>query len=182
MSLAKRLSFFAGILLSPFSCSSWGQSSGELPENIYCQDPSFHRKVRGMLNLSIPPVDVEELKQIQNEVYIFDAREKEEYDVSHIPGAVYIGYKDIDWSVLENIRSDATIVVYCSIGYRSEKIAEKIQQKGFSNVKNLFGSIFEWGNRGYPLEGKNGESTKEMHTYNKNWSKWVLNDALVKIW
>ncbi len=182
MSFFKQLSFLAGLILSPFSCSSWGQSSVQLPADVSCKDPAFHEKVRSMLSLSVPVIDAEELLPIKDEVYIFDAREKEEYQLSHIPGAKYIGYNSIDWSVLENVPKEADIVVYCSIGYRSEKVAEKIRDKGFDKVKNLYGSIFEWANRGYELEDKNGQSTKSIHTYNKKWSKWVRNDALVKIW
>ena len=182
MSILKRFTFLISILLSPFSCSSWGQSPKTLPDHVRCEDPLFHEKVLQTVNLSIPVMDVEELNNIQDEVYIFDAREKEEYEVSHIPGARYLGYQSVDWNALGMVPSDAKIVVYCSIGYRSEKIGEQLKNKGFTNVHNLYGSIFEWANRGYGLEGKDGHPTNRIHTYNKNWSKWMLNDALVKIW
>jgi len=182
MALLKRLAFLLSVLFSPFSCSSWGQSSKELPAEVRCQDPTFHEKVLQTLSLTIPVMDVAELHNFQNEVYIFDAREKEEYEVSHIPGARYIGYRSMDWNALEGVPQDATIVVYCSIGYRSEKIGEQLKAKGFANVHNLYGSIFEWANRGYRLVEKSDRPTTNIHTYNKNWSKWVVNDGLMKIW
>ena len=44
-----------------------------------------------------------------------------------------------------------TIVLYCSIGYRSEKIGEKLVEMGYGHVFNLYGGIFEWVNRDLPV-------------------------------
>jgi hypothetical protein len=94
---------------------------------------------------------------------------------------VHVGYEDFDISKMDVLDKDKTIVVYCSIGYRSEKIGEKLKDKGFSMVYNLYGSIFEWGNLGLPLEDKSGVSTKNIHTYNAKWARWVMNNELKKI-
>lgn len=76
---------------------------------------------------------------------------------------------------------DKKIVVYCSIGYRSEKIAERIQAMGYE-VSNLYGSIFEWVNQGNQIVDNTGKETKELHTYNRKWSKWVEPDSVQKTW
>jgi rhodanese-related sulfurtransferase len=147
----------------------------------YCNDPKFEDKVSSVLSFSVPVVSVTDLDNMDDDVYILDAREPEEYDVSHIPGAQYIGYDKPDWSVLDDIPSDGKIVLYCSVGYRSEKLGEKVQEKGFSNVYNLYGSIFEWANEGLPLVDKNGENTKAVHTWNKRWSQWVTHPSVEKV-
>ena len=122
------------------------------------------------------------MRNIQNEVYIFDAREEEEYLTSHIKGARYLGYKKFDEQKLAGVPKNAKVVVYCSVGYRSEKIGERLQKMGFTDVSNLYGSIFEWVNRGYPVVGQNGEPTRRIHTYNAKWSQWVDNDDAEKVW
>lgn len=147
-----------------------------------CEDPSFDHKVKGMLKFSVPTIDVDSLNNIQGEVYIFDAREKEEYLVSHIPGAKYIGYKDFDLNLIKDVPKSAKIVVYCSIGYRSEKISERLRKQGYDNVSNLFGSIFEWVNRGYQIVDSTGVFTTKVHTYNKQWGKWMTNANFEKTW
>lgn len=169
-------------------CALWlAWISGCSPTPLYsqksqCMDPEFHEKVHRTISGSIPTMDAAELKEKLQNLRIFDAREREEYEVSHIPGAEYIGYKNFDIKSLANIPKDTPIVLYCSIGYRSEKIGEKLQAKGFTNVFNLYGSIFEWVNRGYPVVNSSGEEVKKVHTYNKEWSRWVDENQAQKIW
>jgi rhodanese-related sulfurtransferase len=145
-------------------------------------NPAFDQKVRRTISGSIPVMGAEELKEKLQNLRIFDAREREEYEVSHIPGAEYIGYKSFDIASLATIPKDTPIVLYCSIGYRSEKIGEKLRAKGFTNVSNLYGSIFEWVNRGYPVVNSSGEEVKKVHTYNKDWSQWVDENQAQRIW
>ncbi|MCH9660233.1 MAG: rhodanese-like domain-containing protein, partial [Bacteroidetes bacterium] len=94
---------------------------------------------------------------------------------SKIPSAIYIGYSQ--FSSEEIIASipdkDTPIVVYCSLGIRSEEIGEKLQKAGFTNVKNLYGGIFEWKNKEYPLSNLQDKETDSVHTCTKNWSKWL---------
>ena len=79
---------------------------------------------------------------------IRELREKEEYDISHIKNAKYAGYYKFSLDQLNSIDKDTTIVVYCSVGYRSSKIAKKLIQAGFKDVRNLYGGIFKWVNTG----------------------------------
>ncbi|MCB9052901.1 MAG: rhodanese-like domain-containing protein [Lewinellaceae bacterium] len=146
------------------------------------KNKAFDEELARLLSFSVPTIGVKELKDIQNEVYIFDAREEEEYLTSHIKGARYLGYKKFDEQKLAGVPKNAKVVVYCSVGYRSEKIGERLQKMGFTDVSNLYGSIFEWVNRGYPVVGQNGEPTRKIHTYNAKWSQWVDNDDAEKVW
>jgi len=148
----------------------------------HCIDVAFDTQVRKYVKGSVPLIDVDMLVSEANNVLILDAREKEEYDISHIPGAKYIGHKKTDFSVLDGIPHDTRIVVYCSIGYRSEIIGKRITGKGYRNVENLFGSIFEWVNRGHPLENADGEIVTMLHAYSKAWSRWVLNPRITTVW
>jgi len=169
-------------ILLPLLFSAFASCAQESATRPHCTDDEFDQKVAKVISFSVPVIGVEDLKDMYNQPLLLDAREKSEYDVSHIEGAQYIGYKKLDLSVLDTVTKDQTIVVYCSIGYRSEKIGEKLINMGYTNVFNLYGSIFEWVNRGNEVVDENDEATKEVHTYNKKWSKWVNEDKAVKVW
>jgi hypothetical protein len=63
--------------------------------------------------------------------------------------------------------------VYCSVGYRSERIGEKLQDAGYTHVFNLYGGIFNWKNQdGVVLDASN-DTTERVHTYNKSWSRFL---------
>lgn len=146
------------------------------------EQKAFDRKLTRLLRFSVPLIGVPELQNIQDEVFIFDTRKREEFEVSHIPGARYLGFKDFDLQRLQEIPKDAKIVLYCSVGYRSEKIGERLQALGYTQVYNLYGSIFEWINEGNPVVDMQGNPVKKVHTYNRKWSKWVKEGAAEKIW
>lgn len=157
--------------------------SGQYQPTMHCENSAFDQEVRNWLSFSVPLMSVDELHSAREDsILLLDARETEEYTVSHIPGAVWIGYNKWDRDVLQKIPKNQPIVVYCSIGYRSEKIAEKIRKMGYSQVKNLYGSIFEWVNHGYPVQDKNQNPTHTVHGFNEKWSKWILNPDITKIW
>ncbi|MEM8908479.1 MAG: rhodanese-like domain-containing protein, partial [Bacteroidota bacterium] len=113
----------------------------------HASDASFDTKISQTIDFTVDLIGAEALQQQQDSMYIFDTRAKEEYAVSHIPGAQYLGYDDFDVKRLGDLPKDAPIVVYCSIGYRSEKIGERLQDLGYTNVHNLYGSLFDWVNR-----------------------------------
>ncbi len=116
------------------------------------------------------------LKQTQNEkIILLDARENIEYEVSHIKNAIFVGYDkfSIDKTKKELLDKNAKIIVYCSLGIRSEDIAEKLQEAGYTNVFNLYGGIFEWKNNENQVFNNNEKVTEEVHTFSKEWSKWL---------
>ena len=167
------------ILCVFISTANAKDTSATLPQ---IESSAFSKKLQKTLKLTVPVIGVEELAANADKYLLLDTREKEEYDTSHIPNAKFSGYKKFDWTVLKNTPKDQAIVVYCSVGLRSEKIGEKLKKKGFTNVKNLYGSIFEWANKAHPIIDQNGKKTKNVHTYNKNWSRWVKDGELNKVW
>ena len=150
-------------------------------DRAHCNNVDFDKKVASWLSFTVPTVNPEKVKQMPNAL-ILDAREREEYAVSHLPNAVFIGYKNFEKDALLNVPKDKPIVVYCSIGYRSEKIGEKLQKLGFTKVYNLYGSIFEWINEDNQVVDSQGVVTKKVHKFNKNWGKWVDAKKAEKIW
>lgn len=146
------------------------------------QSPDFKKKIDSYISYSVPTISVEELKDETSKYLILDARERKEFETSHICDAQFLGYKDPDFSMLKNVDKSKPIVVYCSIGYRSEKIGERLLENGFTNVYNLYGSIFEWVNQDQPVYSLDKNETKKVHTYNRKWSKWMTNSKLEKVY
>jgi len=108
---------------------------------------------------------------------ILDSRELAEFDISHLPNAKWVGHNDFSMHRVLDISKGANLVVYCSIGVRSENIAEKLVSGGFCNVWNLYGGIFSWANEHKPLVEQNQKPTLAVHGYDKNWAK-LLNHSL----
>ena len=125
---------------------------------------------------SIPYISIQELAMPKTEVILLDARETEEYNVSHLEDAIHIGYDDFDInSVTKQIKDkSAVIVVYCSLGVRSEDIGEQLKKAGYTNIFNLYGGIFEWKNKGYSVYNSEEKLTEDVHAFSKAWSKWLL--------
>lgn len=167
--LAYRMTRFAFAYLS-FFIFGFGSLKGQ---NKW----GFDTMVNTLISNDVDTISSEVLLQRLNEekVVLFDARELAEFDVSHLHGAVYLGYDHPDYSILDQYDKDEPIVVYCSVGKRSEDIGKELEKRGFTNVYNLFGGIFDWTNRGYTVENKNGVVVKKVHPYNSTWGVWVNN-------
>jgi rhodanese-related sulfurtransferase len=148
----------------------------------HCDDEKFNQKVSSYMSGEINVIDVSIVQERQEKALILDAREYEEYAVSHIPGAVWVGYDKPNYDILKDVPKDREIYIYCSVGYRSDKLGSKIRDKGWTNIYNVYGSIFEWANRSYPMVNEHNMPTDSIHTYNKKWSKWMNNPALTKVY
>lgn len=147
-----------------------------------CQTKDYKEKLESMYNYTVPMIYSSELaKQLNAEqsTVILDIRSYEEYHVSHLKGAIEIDYDNFEEKDVAKIPLDSEIIVYCSVGYRSEKIGEDLLEMGFTNVKNLYGGIFQWKNDGFEVVNKNSLPTDSVHTYNKSWSKWLVNGVKV---
>lgn len=124
---------------------------------------------------SVSYISVADLSK-EKKIIILDAREPKEFAVSHLKIAICVGY---DFFNLENTLKklpkdkNTKIVVYCSLGIRSEDVAEKLQNAGYSNVFNLYGGIFEWKNQDNIIVTEENTPTQKVHTFNKEWSKWL---------
>jgi rhodanese-related sulfurtransferase len=166
-------------LLSLFYSCAIGQEKGT---DLQLTSEKYKKMIDRTIDFTIPLVSVEELHANMEEYVILDAREMEEYKVSHIPKAIYVGYDDPELGLIKSIDKDKKLLFYCSIGYRSEKIGEKAKEMGFKEVYNLYGSIFEWANKGYELEDASKKETKKIHGYNWLWGRWIDNDSYEKVY
>lgn len=121
---------------------------------------------------SIPYIYPENLPTPDSIIYL-DTREIEEFNVSHLKDALWVGYKDFDeQKVLKEIPNKSQpIIVYCSIGVRSENIGEKLKDLGYTEVFNLYGGIFKWKNQGGAIYNNKGVLTDSVHAFSRYWGK-----------
>ncbi len=143
------------------------------------ESTAFRLLLGGLLKSDVPEIGVDSLSELSNRkgVHFIDARERAEYEVSHLKDATWVGYDDFDMSRLQHIPKEDTLVVYCSIGKRSEDITRKLQQAGY-NASNLYGGIFEWVNRQKPVYHED-DTTQKIHGYSKMWSVWLKKGDIV---
>ena len=127
----------------------------------------------GLLDHSVEEVSVQDFVEVGEGVYFIDARERKEFDVSHIDGAQWVGYEDFDMERVKGLEKADTIIVYCSVGYRSEKITEKLIDAGYMNAKNLYGGIFEWKNQDGTVVDDEGSITDSVHAFDRAWGIWL---------
>jgi len=141
----------------------------------------FDEMLSGLLTHAVAEIEAKNTIYDSAVVYL-DARELNEYQVSKIPSAQWVGYDDFNITRVSNIDENQEIIVYCSIGYRSEKVAEQLEANGFTNVTNMLGGIFEWVNYKNPVVDSINANTNKVHAFNKEWGKWLNNDLVEKIY
>lgn len=162
MNLKKCLLLLSVLLLSS---STWAQSL------------AFKTLLKGLYDNDFPVITIKEIDLLDNPVFL-DTREREEFEVSHIQKAKWVGYETFDLNKVKNLDKYQVVIVYCSIGARSENIGKKLQKAGFNNVYNLYGGIFHWVNEGNPVYSKDGK-TEKIHAYNRSWGIWLTNGQKV---
>lgn len=128
---------------------------------------------KSLQSSAVPKINVSDVVAHQSSYIFLDSREKKEYNVSHIKNSIYIGDKEFNMDKIDQLQKDTGIIVYCSVGVRSDKIAKEIIDAGYTNVHNMFGGIFTWINEGYPVFDSTGKSTRNIHPYSKMWGMFL---------
>lgn len=105
-------------------------SSAKSPVNI------LGNAIENEMDDLVDTISVEELKNKENP-YILDVRTVEEYNLSHIDGAINIPLDELREN-LEKLDKSKEIIVHCHSGLRSYLACRILKQKGY-NVKNLIG-------------------------------------------
>lgn len=139
------------------------------------QNQTYEQMLADLYKNTVPFIKGHELesKLGKQEMLILDTREKDEYNVSHIKGAKLISYDNFELSDIPKVNKNTLIVIYCSVGYRSERIGEKLKKAGYTNVYNLYGGLFQWINEGRQVVGNDNKPTDKIHPYSDSWGKWL---------
>lgn len=140
--------------------------------------------LKASANIDAPTISVEEvLPHLKDGHFILvDVRKDAEIAVSKIPGAMSVD-EFTRLSISNDQIKSATIVAYCTIGYRSGKFAEKWVTRGFS-VRNLEGGILAWAGRSGPLVRRDDtgvlSATTTVHVYGREWN--LLPQGYQSVW
>jgi len=111
----------------------------------------------------ITPAEVMDLLARQKKVVLVDVRTPEEQRVSMLPGAIT---REELLSNLDAYR-DHIIIGYCTISYRSGKLAQDLRKKGIIML-NLRGGLLAWIHEGGKVFSQGGE-TRKVHVYGPRW-------------
>lgn len=133
-------------------------------------------------NYPVPLVSAKELSamlQKRENIVLFDTRTQEEYEKSHISGALLLlPQTPADDFIREHgeMMRERTAVFYCSVGQRSSDFLNRVYKAckaaGAKECYNLRGGIFRWYNEGHPVVNGTGE-TDDIHGYNPLWGMMI---------
>ncbi|UZD22715.1 rhodanese-like domain-containing protein [Algoriphagus halophytocola] len=116
----------------------------------------------------LKPAELTDLSSYQ----VVDTREKEEFEVSHLQHAIWAGYDTFSMENVAELDKNQPVLVYCTVGARSQEIGKKLKEEGFKKVYNLYGGLIEWANEEKPIY--HGDSlTNQVHTYSRSWGIWL---------
>jgi rhodanese-related sulfurtransferase len=93
-----------------------------------------------------------------------DIRAQKEQAVSMLPGAV----TEKEFLKDPGQYAGRTLIGYCTISYRSGKLAEKLNLKGIT-LLNLRGGMLAWVHAGGRIYDRSGE-TRRIHVYGRKWN------------
>ncbi|UOQ70557.1 rhodanese-like domain-containing protein [Hymenobacter cellulosilyticus] len=104
-----------GLLLS--ACGSNAQSG---------ENPAYDRLLRTLYKNTVPTIRpaalARELQKNPASVLVLDTRTPAEYQVSHLQGARFVDFDTYEKATFADLPRDRKVVVYCSVGYRSERV------------------------------------------------------------
>jgi len=107
------------------------------------KDPVNHAALVGLNILygrfrQVPVYKVREL--VENNAFIVDCREKDEYERGHLKNAVNIPLSQLRNRINE-IPKDRPVYIHCRSGQRSYNAVMALQNRGYKNVFNVSGSF-----------------------------------------
>ena len=120
----------------------------------------------------VPSIDTAGLSELMRDpmqtVVLLDVRETDEFAVSHLEGAVRATSVDQAAALVHDAPAGATVVAYCSVGYRSAGLVAELRERGVAGVYNLTGSIFRWANEDRPLY-RGTAQVRHVHPFDESW-------------
>ncbi len=145
------------------------QDSGSKPDSaLEAEMMSMYQEYRVEAYPEAPEIRVREIDSLRSDTntVLIDVREKKEYEVSVIPGAI----TQKEFEKRKDRYRNRRIIVYCTIGYRSGEYTEELVEEGFS-AYNLVGGVLAWAHEGRTFTGlSSSNDTNRVHVYGKKWN------------
>jgi len=107
----------------------------------------------GLTNTPLARANVDEIRtrMLAGDVAIVDVRNAGEFRMDHIPGATQLSAGRIV-RMIDSVPRDRTVVIHCETGARASVAASALAARGYDNVLCMTGGVYEWQQRGYPVE------------------------------
>jgi rhodanese-related sulfurtransferase len=94
-----------------------------------------------------------EQKMKEPTAQLLDVRTSGEFAEGHIPNSVNIDVTGADFEQkVAGLDKAQPVLVYCKMGGRSAKAAEKLKALGFTTIVDLDGGFSSWSGEGKPVE------------------------------
>ena len=145
----------------------------------------YHQTIKQEFE-SVDHINAEQLATLKEGAVLFDVREDNEFRVSHLEGAIRVSPDITQKDFVQrfaNLVKGKPIVFYCSVGYRSSKLATTVQENlrvsGSQEIYNLEGGIFNWHNERRKLVNKNGPSD-DIHPYDRYWGRLLERPKMIR--
>ena len=113
------------------------------------------------------------MQKVEPALLLVDVRSPEEFEVSHLRDALNLQTAGQIAAAI-NERKPARTILYCSVGFRSSRLAQALMDQGLRDVMSLEGSIFQWANEGRVVYRGN-VPVQQVHPYGKRWAGLLKN-------
>ncbi|HEU4349224.1 MAG TPA: rhodanese-like domain-containing protein [Actinoplanes sp.] len=108
-----------------------------------------------------PQVPSVTASQVDDDAYLLDVREPDEWEVGHARDAHHMPMMEIP-ARLSEIPADADVVVVCRSGVRSGQVVSYLIGRGWDNVRNLAGGMQSWAAVGKGVVSENGQPARVL--------------------
>jgi sodium/bile acid cotransporter 7 len=155
------LSFLLCLIIWPSSLPAEELTDAQKLKAVYDMYEDYKESFPDVQDIT--PKEAMELMQSEEVIFV-DTRRSKEQKVSMLQNAV----TEKDFKKNLDKYKDKTTIGYCTISYRSGKLAKKLRKKGI-NMRNLKGGMLAWVHEGGKVYDADGE-TKRIHVYKKKWN------------
>ncbi|MFT4687626.1 MAG: hypothetical protein ACI94D_002594, partial [Neolewinella sp.] len=114
MRLFDTMKRFLTSLLFVLSIASCGRAQN-VPDRLQTGYEQLDLKLEQLISADELAVGAKEAAVLENVLFL-DAREAVEYEVSHLPGAINIGYDKLNLKTVKDVDKSRPVVVYCTVG------------------------------------------------------------------
>ncbi|MCE9520232.1 MAG: rhodanese-like domain-containing protein [Verrucomicrobia bacterium] len=115
---------------------------------------------RGALPTGVREISIDEAEKLireRNDIAVIDVRTAPEFfELGHLPRAQMVDYFREDFiAALGTLKLDPAkpCIVYCAIGGRARRVAEKMAKLGYNEIFLPKGSFKAWKDAGKPIVG-----------------------------
>jgi adenylyltransferase/sulfurtransferase len=97
---------------------------------------------------TITPTELKQMLDRDENIFLIDVREPNEYEIVSIPGATLIPKGEfLSGAALERMPQDRRIVLHCKSGQRSAEVLAVVKDAGFSDAVHVGGGVLAWINQ-----------------------------------